>query len=462
MEKVLAIFDMDGVLVNTLPMLEGVYGKFLDSYGCRGSRKEFSRLNGYTIREIVEYLKPLHGLQPETEELLAVYLGLIDSSMRDAKLSEGAKETLAFLKEQGCSIGVASSASRKYITTMFEAHGIEKYFDFIVSGDDVKKAKPSTEIYERAAGMCEFERCYIIEDSDNGLKAAHIGDQRCRSVFYQGTQVSSLVPYSYRINDLRQLKEIVLQPQELQAFVPYKEFALECVQHSRFTKAQEQEAEEVWQREKERRPGLFNGAVMFFGGLKENGEAVTLQIYESEYKYYKWAMYRRKCSSPVPVLSMAVSAILLDPEGNTLLARRGEVTQYEDLYELVPSGGLDAARFYGGAGHPEQQNARGMAVISRQILEELEQELNGTVGREEVREIVPVGLSCDIADQVLDICVLVRLKYRLRDLQLCSNEEYKTGSLKVISLDELLGARQMHDQMVPTSLEIVKHLAGRR
>ena len=489
-ERILMIFDMDGVLVDTLPMLEAVYNKFLEKYGYAGNREEFSKLNGYTIREIAEYLKSIYGLKPDVSELLSAYQNLIAGSMHKAALSRGTEETLEFLRKHGCTVGVASSAGRLYIDTMLKSHGVDVYFDFIVSGDDVKKAKPSTEIYERAAGMCDFERCYIVEDSDNGLKAAQIGDSRCRSVFYQGTQVFSGIPYAYRINDLRQLKEIVLRPQELRAFVPYEslEFKVtpdagkpdgkceierlisgvyqdipggacrdteqigapyqECIGDI------EQEADRVWQAELARKPGLFNGGVMFFSGLKEAGssQAAVLQMLKSEYKYYKWAMYRRDCGSAVPVLSMAVSGILLDTEGNTLLARRGNVTQYESLYELVPSGGLNAGLV----------DALDIGdVVNKQILEELEQELAGSVSREDIGEIRILGISCDIPDQVLDICVLIRLNKSLKSLQLCSNEEYEEQSLRVVKLDSLLGEKALCERMVPTSIEIVKHLKGR-
>ena len=361
------------------------------------------------------------------------------------------------------------------------------YFDFIVSGDDVKKAKPSTEIYERAAGMCDFESCYIVEDSDNGLKAAQIGDSRCRAVFYQGTQVFSAEPYAYRINDLRQLQEIVRRPRELRAFVPCEELKLEAAEALGDSQQEwQKEADAVWQKALEKRPELFNGGVMFFGGLeeKEDGASAALQIWKSEYKYYKWAMYRRDCGRPVPVMSMAVSGILLDPEGNTLLARRGSVTQYESLYELVPSGGLDAGLFeeavgacrHGDAeaacrnGNAEAACRRGATApltktadltdtaVQSQILEELKQESAGSIQGEDIQEIKILGLSCDIPDQVLDICVLIRLNKSLKALKLCSNEEYDARSLQVIKADSILKEKMLCNQLVPTSIEMVKDL----
>lgn len=461
--KTLVIFDLDGVLVDTLPMLETVYGRFLAQFGVAGSREEFSGLNGYTIREIAEYLQAVHDLPGSLEKLLGSYQKLIEGGMGDARLNPGARETLAFLKERGCLTGVASSARKPYIDAMLENHGIGQWIDFVVSGDDVRRAKPSTEIYEKACSRAEFDRCLIVEDSDNGIRAGQLADPRCRVVFYMGTQTFSLENYQYRIGDLRQLCRIVEQPEETLSFCRARSLSLEPGEDRR-NLAWKEEAQSFWREARLTQPGLFNGKLFCLKGLiREGGERVRLQIYPSEYQYYKWALGQRKKGSFYPVVPLAVSGILLDAEGNTLFARRGRVTQYERRYELVPSGSLEY-------GLPVEESR-----IYEQLLKELEEELAGAVCRNDVLSMELLGLSCDIPDQVLDICVLIRLGCRLKDRGLAGNGEYEEGTFVVMPLER---AQEMcakgsdpageapaegpdPARLVPTSLDLLKNLTGR-
>lgn len=50
-----------------------------------------------------------------------------------------------------------------------------EYFDQIVGGDMVKHSKPEPDIFLEACGRLESkpENCYVIEDSYNGIRAAH-------------------------------------------------------------------------------------------------------------------------------------------------------------------------------------------------------------------------------------------------------------------------------------------------
>lgn len=58
---------------------------------------------------------------------------------------------------------------------------IIKYFDIIVSGDEVQNSKPSPDIFLLAAKLlCAMpNECLVIEDSENGVKAAKLAGMKC-------------------------------------------------------------------------------------------------------------------------------------------------------------------------------------------------------------------------------------------------------------------------------------------
>ena len=89
-------------------------------------------------------------------------------------LKKGAKELLAYGKSQGHKMAVATSSSREYAMGNLIRAGIDSYFDSVVCGDMVKKAKPDPEIYiytMKKMGV-EPKDCYVVEDSTFGLQAA--------------------------------------------------------------------------------------------------------------------------------------------------------------------------------------------------------------------------------------------------------------------------------------------------
>jgi beta-phosphoglucomutase-like phosphatase (HAD superfamily) len=67
------------------------------------------------------------------------------------------------------------------INQIFERFDLNQYFSAKFSGADLKKSKPHPEIFIKAAESTGFDKseCMVIEDSTNGIKAAHSGGIFC-------------------------------------------------------------------------------------------------------------------------------------------------------------------------------------------------------------------------------------------------------------------------------------------
>ena len=86
----------------------------------------------------------------------------------------GLYELLSYLKEQGYLLAVATSSSRESAVRKLKNSELEGWFDVMVCGDMVKRAKPDPEIYEIACAKlkCPPKHLIALEDSENGLKSA--------------------------------------------------------------------------------------------------------------------------------------------------------------------------------------------------------------------------------------------------------------------------------------------------
>ena len=87
----------------------------------------------------------------------------------------GVIELLEFLKGQGIYTAVASSTYSDIVTTLMEEAGLRNYFRLIIGGDMITRCKPDPEIFLKAIEGTNLTPadCAVIEDSYNGIRAAH-------------------------------------------------------------------------------------------------------------------------------------------------------------------------------------------------------------------------------------------------------------------------------------------------
>ena len=120
------------------------------------------------------------------KESSAIYHSRYDGGRLPMK--PGVVELLTFLKEDGkkilsgkiklsYAIALASSTRRQTVTNQLKDAGILNFFDNVICGDMVEHSKPAPDIFLKACAELGVapERAYAIEDSYNGIRAAHAG-----------------------------------------------------------------------------------------------------------------------------------------------------------------------------------------------------------------------------------------------------------------------------------------------
>ena len=90
-------------------------------------------------------------------------------------IKPGAREILTFLKEQNRKTAIASSSEKRVVADLLSAADLLQFFDEIISGDMVERSKPEPDIFLKACRVLGTapERTYAVEDSYNGIRAAH-------------------------------------------------------------------------------------------------------------------------------------------------------------------------------------------------------------------------------------------------------------------------------------------------
>lgn len=180
-----AIFDMDGLIADTEPVMRLAVNAALAPYGVQVGEEGWARMVGKRGIENFTDLKEMHGLHPEPDELLraknAAYHRLLRENVAPMP---GVYEAIETCKAQGLKLALASSASAQDIAIVLEALRLDGAFEEVVSGDDVIKGKPDPQIFLLAAARMGVEppRCVVLEDTAYGVTAAKAGGMRCIAV----------------------------------------------------------------------------------------------------------------------------------------------------------------------------------------------------------------------------------------------------------------------------------------
>jgi len=103
-------------------------------------------------------------------------------------------------------LAVASGARKHELETLLEAAGIRRYFETVISSDDVENGKPHPESYLKALSELNAsgkrhhpikpEECVVIEDSKEGIASAHSAGMKCVAV------ATSFPTFELRVADL--------------------------------------------------------------------------------------------------------------------------------------------------------------------------------------------------------------------------------------------------------------------
>lgn len=175
------VFDFDGVIVDSHPAHIRAWKSFFSSIGQSVSEEELQFvLDGRKRDEILR-----HFLGTLDDERMAEYGNRKEQCFRDEAGSvqtvDGLRNFLEDLRGAGVATSIASSASRTRVEFLLAQLELKKYFQAIVTGDEVKKGKPDPSVYLLAAKALQQAPCELLafEDAVSGVKSAKGAGMKC-------------------------------------------------------------------------------------------------------------------------------------------------------------------------------------------------------------------------------------------------------------------------------------------
>lgn len=174
-KPLLAIFDMDGVLVDSEDTFKHACADALHLWGVYPSYDEFTPYTGMGDVLYIGGVSSAHGV-PYTEKMTdESYRLYAEYAKKELKVFPWSKSVPEALHRAGVRLCVASSAGLFKVRTNLACIGVgDGVFDAVITGDEVERKKPDPDIFLRAAKKCGVAPCdcLVFEDALSGVAAA--------------------------------------------------------------------------------------------------------------------------------------------------------------------------------------------------------------------------------------------------------------------------------------------------
>jgi sugar-phosphatase len=180
-----AIFDMDGLLVDSEPLWTETEIEVYGELGVPVTPAGAAATKGLGLQEVVEHWRRVHPFKTDSDELVAAMTRGVTRRIRDrAVLRPGARAAVLAARDRGLAVALATSSPPAVIEAVLDRFDLRPLFSVVRSGASEPYGKPHPGVYLATAGALGISPLDAVafEDSVNGVLAAKAARMRCVAV----------------------------------------------------------------------------------------------------------------------------------------------------------------------------------------------------------------------------------------------------------------------------------------
>ena len=169
------IFDLDGTILDSMPIWSKVGEKFLLSQGIVPPSTLKKILKKKSLRQAAEYFIKTFKIDYTPDEVIGEINHIIEDHYKySILLKPHIRESLIHLKQNDVKMCIATASNKDLVEKALVRLGVLSYFEFILTCEEIGKGKDQPDIYIQATQRLglEIEQVLIFEDSLHCIKAA--------------------------------------------------------------------------------------------------------------------------------------------------------------------------------------------------------------------------------------------------------------------------------------------------
>ena len=173
------IFDVDGVLLNSMPVWENLGELYLDHLGIEAEKNLGETLFKMSLEEAADYLISHYNLEKTVEEVVqGLNKEVEDYYAKRVPLKEGVRQYLEEFRERKIPMVIATTGDRKNAEAALSRLKVLPYFQGVFTASEIGSGKDQPDIYFAALLQLdtEPEQTWVFEDTYQALRTAkHAG-----------------------------------------------------------------------------------------------------------------------------------------------------------------------------------------------------------------------------------------------------------------------------------------------
>lgn len=179
------LFDLDGVLVDSMKFHAGAWVSAMKDYGYEVEELEIYKREGMAGYGSVLDILRIKGYElPDSKKMDEIYEHkhrLFEQN--SVQLFPHVNEIIAHLKSRGICTGLVTGSLMRAVTHLLGEEFIS-VFDSIIASDDVVRGKPDPEPYLKAAAKINIDpsKCVVIENAPMGIESAKNAGMCCYAI----------------------------------------------------------------------------------------------------------------------------------------------------------------------------------------------------------------------------------------------------------------------------------------
>ncbi len=175
------IFDLDGTLIDTMPLHYRAWDEAMRRVGltCALDEELFYSLGGVPTRQVAEMIAAHYGLTIDPFAVFEHKEAIFGDLQTDAKVIEPVAK-IARQMALTHPVSIASGGPRHIVRRSLELSGLAALFQVVVTPEDVAHGKPAPDMFLLAAKRMGVpaEQCLVFEDAEPGMRAAEAAGMR--------------------------------------------------------------------------------------------------------------------------------------------------------------------------------------------------------------------------------------------------------------------------------------------